>query len=201
MKIMIYLLILLCVGLIIRIFQFKSKNAKKKNKNSSNTAVPINQTYPDIDELRQKHYTDIESTRILDYTKSYEPKYLMTTNEKAQYRKLLQWASKHNLIVFSKVRLLDLITPRKNQENYKGALWKIQAKHVDFVICDQDIRIKVIVEINDGSHNRQDRTQRDSFVTDVLQACGYKVLMIYNITEEQLNSVCGYSQHDKISDQ
>ena len=125
----------------------------------------------------------------------------MTTNEKAQYRKLLQWASKHNLIVFSKVRLLDFITPRKNQENYKGALWKIQAKHVDFVICDQDIRIKVIVEINDGSHNRQDRTQRDSFVTDVLQACGYKVLMTYNITEEQLNSVCGYSQQDKISDQ
>lgn len=129
-----------------------------------------------------------------DYKNSYQPQYLMTINEKEQYRKLKEWANQHNLIIFCKVRLLDLITPRKNQENYKGALWKIQAKHVDFVICDQDIRVKCIVEINDQSHNRQDRAERDNFILEVLQACGYKVLMTYNINEEELNKICNYDQ-------
>lgn len=134
---------------------------------------------------------------INKYKESYEPKYLMTINEKSQYRKLKQWANQHNLIVFCKVRMLDLVTPRKNQDNYKGALWKIQAKHVDFVICDQDIRVKCIVEINDKSHNRQDRADRDNFVSEVLQACGYKVLMTYNVTDDQLDNFCGYTQHAK----
>lgn len=129
-----------------------------------------------------------------NYSNSYEPKYLMTINEKAQYRKLQNWTYSRNLIVFTKVRLLDLITPRKNQENYKGALWKIQAKHVDFVICDQDIKVKCIIEINDNSHNKSDRIERDNFIIEVLQACGYKVLMTNYITEEQLDKICGYNQ-------
>ena len=118
----------------------------------------------------------------------------MTLNEKAQYRRIQKWATDRNLIVFSKVRLLDLITPRKNQNNYKGLLWRIQAKHVDFVICDQDIRVKCIVEISDNSHDRSDRAERDNFVKEVLQACGYKVLMTYNVTDEQLDKVCGYNR-------
>lgn len=138
-----------------------------------------------------------QEENVNKYKESYEPKYLMTINEKSQYRKLKQWANQHNLIVFCKVRMLDLVTPRKNQDNYKGALWKIQAKHVDFVLCDQNIRVKCIVEISDRSHNRQDRADRDNFVTEVLQACGYKILMTYNVTEDQLNNICGNTQPTK----
>lgn len=146
---------------------------------------------------KTQYYTEETTGPNSNYLNSYQPQYLMTINEKSQYRKLRQWANQHNLIVFCKVRLLDLITPRKNQENYKGALWKIQAKHVDFVICDQDIRVKCIVEISDGSHSRQDRADRDNFVSEVLQACGYKVLMTYNVTDDQLNIICGYTQPPK----
>ena len=84
-----------------------------------------------------------EQKKAIDY--KYEPQYLMTTNEKIQFKKIQIWANKHNLLIFTKVRLLDLIAPRKDQQNYKGALWKIQSKHVDFVICDQDIRVKCII--------------------------------------------------------
>lgn len=145
---------------------------------------------------KEYHFEETTDTNS-NYLNSYQPQYLMTINEKLQYKKLKQWANQHNLIVFCKVRMLDLVTPRKNQDNYKGALWKIQAKHVDFVICDKDIRVKCIVEINDKSHNRQDRTERDNFVSEVLQACGYKVLMTYNVTDDQLNNICGYTQPNK----
>lgn len=136
-----------------------------------------------------------EQNKTIEY--KYEPQHLMTTNEKIQFRKIQIWANKHNLLIFTKVRLLDLITPRRDQQNYKGALWKIQSKHVDFVICDQEIRVKCIIEINDRSHNQQDRIERDKFVLEVLQACGYKMLMTYNITDEQLDKICGYDQPDQ----
>lgn len=127
----------------------------------------------------------------------YQAQYLMTINEKNQFRKIQSWANKHNLIVFTKVRLLDLVAPKKSQNNYKGALWKIQAKHIDFIICDQNINVKCVIEINDSSHNRQDRKERDNFVTEILESCGYKLLMTYNITDEQLDNVCGYTQPKK----
>ena len=132
--------------------------------------------------------------RLEELSRSYQPKYLMTLNEKAQYKKIKYWANNKRLIVFTKVRLLDLITPRNNKRNFQTLLWKIQAKHVDFVICDQDIRVKCIIEISDSSHKREDRAERDRFVNEVLTACGYRVLQTYNVTQEELNNICGYTQ-------
>lgn len=134
-----------------------------------------------------------EESKKPEYDQAYQPRYLMTLNEKSQYRKIQIWAETKGLIVFTKVRLLDLIEPRKNQNNYKARLWKIQAKHVDFVICDKEIRVKCIIEINDNSHKRTDRTERDQFISEVLAACGYKVLQSYNITNEQLDHFLGYN--------
>lgn len=149
---------------------------------------------PTEEEATTKYQSKKQTTRHIEYKNSYEPKYLMTLNEKAQFKKLQAWTQGRGLIIFSKVRLLDLITPRKGQGNYKSLLWKIQAKHVDFVICDKDIRIKCIIEINDNSHKQANRYQRDQFVVEVLAACGYKVLQTYNVTNEQLDQICGFNQ-------
>lgn len=153
-----------------------------------------NNKYTNSNEIIKKNEISETSNITIEYSKSYEPKYLMTLNEKAQFRKLQAWAQSRGFIVLSKVRLLDLITPRTGQNNYKGLLWKIQAKHVDFVICDKDIRIKCIIEISDNSHKRADRSERDRFVADVLTACGYKVLQTYNVTNEQLDQICNINQ-------
>lgn len=151
-------------------------------------------------EQRQKEYKEfiinyekqkqIEKEREFEKLKeSYEPRYLMTINEKAQFRKIQNWAKQNNLIVFTKVRLLDLITPRSKSKQDQSLLWKIQAKHVDFVVCDQNINIKCIIEINDNSHTQEKRRERDKFVREVLEACGYKVLQTYNTTEEELDEI------------
>lgn len=166
---------------------------KKKQSNNNSKIINDETQGTELDELQNKETSTIKH-RITEYNKSYEPKYLMTLNEKAQFRKLQAWAQSRGVIVFSKVRLLDLITPRKGQDNYKGLLWKIQVKHVDFVICDKDIRVKCIIEVNDNSHKRADRSERDQFVTDVLTACGYKVIQTYNVTDEQLDQLCNIRQ-------
>lgn len=170
-----------------------SKNLSSNNFNESNST----EEYSPLTNEELNKITELTQSST-SYSESYERKYLMTLNEKAQFRKLQQWAQNRGLIVFSKVRLLDLIQPRKNIQNFKSALWKIQAKHVDFLICDQEIRIKCIVEISDNSHNRSDRIERDKFVTEVLQACGYKVFQTYNVIDSQLDEICGFNQNTTV---
>lgn len=128
-------------------------------------------------------------TYVASYVSSYQPRYLLTINEKQQFRKLKAWAATHDAIVFTKVRVLDLIEPRKGIENYKSLFYKIQAKHVDFVICDQEIRVRCIIELDDNSHNNQKREERDNFLREALSGAGYKVLHTRYITPEFLNQL------------
>jgi len=73
--------------------------------------------------------------------------------------------------VFGKVRLGDIIKPAKGlgASKHRTASNKIQLKHVDFVICSAaDISLVAAVELDDKSHEREDRMERDSFVDQAL---------------------------------
>ena len=120
----------------------------------------------------------------------------MSQNEKAQFRKLMIWAQKHHFYVFAKVRLADLIKPRGNNQKL---FWKIQAKHLDFVICDGNLRVRLIIELQDRSHNNPTRKERDDFMKEVLESCGYKTLWVYNISDDILNQALGIEEKPVIS--
>lgn len=120
-----------------------------------------------------------------DYSKSYQAKYLLTKNEYYNYKKLRQYADAAGLLICPKVRLLDIIEPRSGG-NYRTLLAKIKSKHVDFVICNQDLRIKGVVELDDSSHDRNDRKERDSFVDQALTGAGYHVIHTRAVNEYTL---------------
>ena len=44
------------------------------------------------------------------------------------------------------------------------------AKHLDFVICNKDLAPVVAIELDDASHDAEDREERDDFVDAVLRA-------------------------------
>lgn len=123
-----------------------------------------------------------------DYSQAYQAKYLLTRNEWHEYKKLKEYATEKGLEVCPKVRLLDIIEPRKG-ENYMAFLRKIQSKHVDFVLTDADLRIKAIVELDDNSHNTKDRQERDQFVDQILTSVGYKVIHTRSVTETTLQDI------------
>ena len=137
---------------------------------------------------RQKR-TGKGSSKKIDYTQAYQAKYLLTKNEWSEYKKLRQYAEEKNLIVCPKVRLLDIVEPRKGHKQYITLINKVQAKHADFVICDKDLRIKAILELDDNSHNKTDRQGRDKFVDTVLESVGYKVLHTKGVTENTLDFI------------
>ena len=115
----------------------------------------------------------------------YQAKYLLTKNEWYEYKKLKEYAAAYQLQVCPKVRLLDIVEPRKG-DNYMSYLGKIKSKHVDFLICDQNLHIKAILELDDGSHDTADRKARDTLVDEILQEVGYTVIHTRSITEATL---------------
>ena len=56
---------------------------------------------------------------------------------------------------------------------------RIDRKHVDFVLCDpKTMRPLVAVELDDRSHEREDRQQRDVFVEGVFAAAGLPLVRV-----------------------
>lgn len=83
--------------------------------------------------------------------------------------------------IFGKVRLADVVKVRAmaDRSAWQTAFNKIDRKHVDFVGCDpRDLSVKFVVELDDRSHEREDRRERDSFVDGALKAAGIPVFHI-----------------------
>lgn len=149
--------------------------------------IKVNRSEPTYEEWKTKQKQGEAATEDINYRETYQAKQLFTKNEWQNYKKLRDVAEVKGYVICPKVRLLDIIEPRKGEKKYKTLFYKIQAKHVDFVICDQNMNIKAIVELDDSSHNRQDRKERDDFVDLILRSVGYKVIhtkyIDYNILD------------------
>ena len=81
--------------------------------------------------------------------------------------------------VFGKVRLGDLIKPAKAVAAGKrtAALNRINQKHVDFVVCTaNELALVGVLELDDLTHGREDRGERDEFVDQALAIAGIPVL-------------------------
>jgi len=80
--------------------------------------------------------------------------------------------------LIAKVRLADLFFVRQPHRN-QGARNRIEKKHVDFVICDAATMEPLLgVELDDSSHDRADRKERDEFVDGVFAAAGLPILHV-----------------------
>ncbi len=73
--------------------------------------------------------------------------------------------------IMAKVRLGDIIRPRKGMEksDWRRAFNRVSAKHVDFVLCDREsVAPCCVIELDDATHQRVDRAARDGFVDQAL---------------------------------
>jgi predicted RNA-binding Zn-ribbon protein involved in translation (DUF1610 family) len=81
-------------------------------------------------------------------------------------------------IVCPKVNLSDVMFVARPNEN-TGARGRISQKHVDFLVCDPaSMRPLAGVELDDSSHQRQDRQARDEFVDSVFAAASLPLIHV-----------------------
>lgn len=115
----------------------------------------------------------------------YNAKMLLTKYEWKNYMGMREYATAQGLIICPKIRLADLIEPRtyKDRKDWQKQFNRIKAKHVDFVFCDPDMRVKLIVELDDYTHERADRKERDAFVDAALTSAGYQIVHIHRFDD------------------
>jgi len=104
--------------------------------------------------------------------------YLLTAAERSFYEVLCSVLD-GQLLVFTKVRLADLVYMPKGTANRQAHFNRIQSKHVDFVLCTRDkLSPVLVIELDDASHEEEARRDRDTFVDAALTAAGLPILHI-----------------------
>ncbi len=102
----------------------------------------------------------------------YEKQEALMSPVELKFFRALEAAVGSNFRVFSKVRLADIVQPVKTGDNraWYSAFGVIKSKHVDFVVCDpKTLEFRIVVELDDNSHERGDRIERDQKVDDILK--------------------------------
>ncbi len=90
---------------------------------------------------------------------------LFTPSERKFYF-ALQRAVGDRYLIFAKVRAADLLLPisAKDRSRWQSAFNKVACKHFDYVLCDEGLEILAAIELDDASHTRADRIERDRFI-------------------------------------
>ena len=107
----------------------------------------------------------------------------MTKSELLLYRKMSEIKSRGYKII-PQVNLNSIIDKKSNQR-YRTELYRL----IDFGIFDSDFNLKLLIELNDGTHNQKKRISRDIKVKKICSAAGYKIMTFYTKYPNEKNYV------------
>lgn len=159
MEYIIFILFLVIIALVIKI-------AKTKK-----------QYKPDLKELKNEEIQTVEEVKIEKIP--YIRKNLMTKNEWLFYKQLKPIADKMNYAILCKTRLADLVDIENglSKSEWQTAFNKINKKHIDFILCKpENLYPILLIELDDNSHEKAERKERDKFIEKIFEKTGYKLL-------------------------
>jgi hypothetical protein len=111
---------------------------------------------------------------------AYQSGRFLSENEKVFFWALSR-AAGNRYHLFAQVRLADLVGVNQRIEQFKQreAFNKVAAKSVDFILCSrQTLEPVAAIEVDDPSHLRSDRQERDRFVNAVFKEVGMPLLRV-----------------------
>lgn len=105
-------------------------------------------------------------------------------------------------VVLAKVNLADLLfVPGKQGVAFRN---KIDRKHVDFVLCDPaSMKPHCAIELDDRSHQRADRQERDAFIDAALKTAGLCLVRIAasrSYSPKELRKLIALPEHPQHSE-
>lgn len=153
-----YFVIILILVIIITVLEKKLNNVNSEKGKVENLVNNFNKKYVKVD-------------------------YLLTKNELKFYRTLKQITNKLGYSLFCQVSLYQIV----NSKDYKD-FNKIKSKSIDFVITQENCKILLCIELDDSTHEKKKRIERDKFIDNLFKDLEIKLLRIpvqnyYNIEE------------------
>ena len=93
--------------------------------------------------------------------------------EQVLYFRLIQALPEH--IILAQVQLSRLLGVKKGN-NYQAWSNRINRMSADFVVCNKDSSIVAVIELDDATHEREDRQAADAKKDKALGAAGVQIV-------------------------
>lgn len=93
--------------------------------------------------------------------------------EQVLYFRLVQALPEH--IVLAQVQLSRLLGVKKGN-NYQAWFNRINRMSVDFVVCNKDSSIVAVIELDDATHQKEDRQAADAKKDKALTSAGIRII-------------------------
>ncbi len=111
----------------------------------------------------------------------YQSKEVLCSPAERSFMGALEKVVGNRYRIFAKVRLADIVEVNKGLSSSarQSAFNRISRKHLDFVICNsRDLSIVGAIELDDKSHLKKGRQERDQFLGKALEAAGVPMLRV-----------------------
>jgi hypothetical protein len=109
----------------------------------------------------------------------YERRGVLLAPAEINFLRALQHAAREDWLIFSMVRLADIIKVRPRTRKFQSWNSRLQGKHLDFVLCDYEtLDVKLAIELAD-LNVPVDRGNRDRFLNTALAAAGVPLLRVH----------------------
>jgi very-short-patch-repair endonuclease len=172
------LFIALALAIFIFVVRSLSRPSSRPSPSQSNTAGidpgPADTSLPTSAAVVQPFHSPAAPTSL-----PYASIPHLLTAAEGDFFAALQAAAPAGMLIFAQVRLANLVEVQSWAKRDKTHWYKIQAKCVDFVLCEPHTYLtRLVIELDDSSHNHTDRRERDAFVDDVLAAAGLPILHV-----------------------
>ena len=165
-----FFFLLVVFVVIVFIIIYDNKRTKKKREELQRKIMMLDSKKPETVDNDE----DIEKL-------PYRRKFLLTKNEYWFYKSLKEIADKYDFAVLAKIRFADLVevSAEADKKEYMKYFGKIKSKHIDFILCKKDnLYPELLIELNDSSHNTEDRIKRDVFIKKIAEKVGYKMVFV-----------------------
>ena len=90
----------------------------------------------------------------------------MTPNELSFYKTLHE--AVNGCVIIPQAHISMFLDHRIKGQNWKAAFSRINGKSIDFLICTNDMKPLIAIELDDSTHNQPDRKTRDDFVNSIM---------------------------------
>lgn len=118
-----------------------------------------------------------EQPETINENLPYVFKNILTNEEYKFYLVLKQITNEQRNLICPKVGLKDIANVT-DKDNYMKWFGKISQKHVDFIICDENLKVLYAIELDDPSHNTPKAKEKDKFKNEFFEKINIPLIRI-----------------------
>jgi len=161
------------IALIVKLFSRKSKHKTHRNvpKKRTTNNKKIKPYVAKPTKYKKRYY--IKNT-LKKADAKYETKVSLMTECEQEYYQAIKEILSGNYEIQPQINLASVVS-KLNHEQYRTELFR----NIDFGIFDGSYKIKVLIEINDKTHEQEDRKKRDKEVKRICSAAGIPLITFW----------------------